>query len=83
MYNYKVHLEYEDTEGFMQEKYTILTHENKFTSEEFNHYCLMAKKQCERKWDEYYDIVSFLKHHYGFREIKIESCFGIKHTWSR
>ena len=83
MYSYKIHLDYEDTEGFMQEKYTILTHEKKFTNEEFNNYCLMAKSQCERKWDEYNDIVGFLKRHYGFKAIKIEDCFKMQHRWSR
>ncbi len=82
MYNYKVHLDYEDTEGFMQEEYIILTHENKFTSEDFDYFCLKAKEQCSRKWDEYHEIVDFLKRHYGFRDIKIETCFKIKHTWS-
>ena len=81
MYNYKVELNYEDTEGFMQNKYVILTHNNKFTKEEFDELCEGIKSKCSAKWDEYYRLIDTLKMEHGFKCINVEENFKIEQRW--
>ena len=85
MYNYKIGLDYEDTEGFMQYEYIVLTHEKKMSKEEFNNYCNMAIANADSKFVEkqYSNIETYLKENFGFKNLKIENCFDMEYRWSR
>lgn len=82
MYNYKLEMSYENdslNDGVGLDVF-YLTHNNKYSTQEFEEICKKASMESMTIYNELtlYTLVKVLKEKYGFKGIMIEASFGFE-----